>query len=102
MAVDYSKIITDICKDILKLTDMFPYFIIAAVLITCFIYTIFRWHKKLKFVLWCLFIFYIEACFFYRKYNIICSIWLYDAMHFQNVQEDAGMRYGRIYILGYD
>lgn len=60
MAVDYSKIITDICKDILKLTDMFPYFIIAAVLITCFIYTIFRWHKKLKFVLWCLFIFYIE------------------------------------------
>ena len=32
MAVDYSKIITDICKDILKLTDMFPYFIIAAVL----------------------------------------------------------------------
>ena len=44
MAVDYSKIITDICKDILKLTDMFPYFIIAAVLITCFIYTIFRWH----------------------------------------------------------
>ena len=40
---------------------MFPYFIIAAVLITCFIYTIFRWHKKLKFVLWCLFIFYIEA-----------------------------------------
>ena len=33
MAVDYSKIITDICKDILKLTDMFPYFIIAAVLI---------------------------------------------------------------------
>ena len=61
MAVDYSKIITDICKDILKLTDMFPYFIIAAVLITCFIYTIFRWHKKLKFVLWCLFIFYIEA-----------------------------------------
>ena len=70
MAVDYSKIITDICKDILKLTDMFPYFIIAAVLITCFIYTIFRWHN--------------------------------DAMHFQIVQEDAGMRYGRIYILGYD